>query len=87
MWWTTRRSLLSGTSKRMEIGEPCYYVPTATELDALGAEVDAFLFWSRAPFAERAPDGSVLLRDARYYDPRARDRFTVALPDVRCEPL
>ncbi|MGN3973407.1 metal-dependent hydrolase [Tsuneonella sp. SYSU-LHT278] len=49
--------------------------------------LDAFLFWSRAPFAERAPDGSVLIRDARYFDPRARDRFTVALPDVRCEPL
>jgi inner membrane protein len=49
--------------------------------------LDAFLFWSRAPFAERAPDGSVLLRDARFYDPRARDRFTLALPDVRCEPL
>jgi inner membrane protein len=49
-------------------------------------DVAAFLFWSRAPFAERAPDGSVLLRDARYYDPRARDRFTVALPDVKCEP-
>lgn len=50
-------------------------------------DLDAFLFWSRAPFAEHAPDGSVLLRDARYTDPRARDRFTVALPDVRCEPL
>jgi len=49
-------------------------------------DLDAFLFWSRAPFAERAPDGSILLRDARFYDPRARDRFTVALPDVRCEP-
>jgi len=50
-------------------------------------ELAAFLFWSRAPFAERAPDGSVLLRDARYHDPRARDRFTVALPGVKCEPL
>ena len=50
-------------------------------------ELAAFLFWSRAPFAERAPDGSVILRDARYYDPRARDRFTVALPDVKCEPI
>lgn len=47
----------------------------------------AFLFWSRAPFAERAPDGSVILRDARFYDPRARDRFSVALPDVTCIPL
>ncbi len=50
-------------------------------------EIDAFLFWTRAPFAERAEDGSVLLRDARFYDPRARDRFSVALPDVKCEPL
>lgn len=51
------------------------------------SQAEAFLFWSRAPFAERAPDGSVLLRDARFYDPRARDRFTVALPDVECVPL
>ncbi len=55
--------------------------------DRSDSEVNAFLFWSRAPFAERAPDGSVLLRDARFYDPRARDRFTVALPDVECVPL
>lgn len=53
----------------------------------INEQVAAFLFWSRAPFAERAPDGSVLLRDARFYDPRARDRFTVALPDVECEEL
>ncbi|MDZ4308011.1 metal-dependent hydrolase [Allopontixanthobacter sp.] len=51
------------------------------------SQAEAFLFWSRAPFAERQPDGSVILRDARYYDPRARDRFSVALPDVKCEPL
>lgn len=51
------------------------------------SDLDAFLFWSRAPFAERAPDGSVLIRDARFTDPRARDRFTVALPEVRCEEL
>ena len=50
-------------------------------------QADAFLFWSRAPFAERAPDGSVLLRDARFYDPMARDRFTVALPDAACLEL
>ena len=49
-------------------------------------DLHAFLFWSRAPFAERAPDGSVLIRDARFYDPRAADRFTVALPDVKCVP-
>lgn len=56
---------------------------------AAGADpqLAAFLFWSRAPFAERASDGSVLLRDARFYDPRARDSFSVALPDVWCEPI
>lgn len=60
------------------------------EVDTLrqgNPDLDAFLFWSRAPFAERALDGSVLIRDARYYDPRAQNRFTVALPDVKCEPV
>lgn len=50
-------------------------------------QLDAFLFWSRAPFAERAEDGSIILRDARFYDPRARDRFSLALPEVKCEEL
>lgn len=51
------------------------------------SDLAAFLFWSRAPFAERAADGSVLIRDARFYDPLARNRFTVALPEARCERL
>ena len=57
------------------------------EAAAGNSEAEAFLFWTRTPFGERAEDGSVLLRDARFYDPRARDRFTVALPDVKCEEL
>ncbi|WP_341713806.1 metal-dependent hydrolase [Erythrobacter sp.] len=61
--------------------------PEPRELETGGPQAQAFLFWSRAPFAERAPDGSVLLRDARFYDPLARDRFTVALPDVKCVEL
>ena len=61
--------------------------PNAQKLATGGSQSEAFLFWTRAPFAERAPDGSVILRDARFYDPRARDRFAVALPDVQCEPL
>lgn len=56
-------------------------------LRATNADLDAFLFWSRAPFAERAPDGSVAVRDARYLDPRAGDRFSVRLPGVQCVPL
>jgi inner membrane protein len=50
-------------------------------------QADAFLFWSRAPLAERAPDGSVILRDARFTDPRVLDRFSVSLPGVACIPL
>ena len=62
-------------------------LPDLTEARRTNSQLDAFLFWSRAPFATRAPDGSVMLYDARFYDPRARDRFSVALPDVNCEPL
>jgi inner membrane protein len=51
------------------------------------SQLDAFLFWSRAPFAERAPDGSLFLRDARFTDPRVGDRFSLALPQVKCEEL
>ncbi|MEQ5786500.1 metal-dependent hydrolase [Erythrobacter sp. NFXS35] len=58
-----------------------------TEARRTNSQLGAFLFWSRAPFAIRAPDGSVILYDARFYDPRARGRFSVALPDVRCEEL
>lgn len=61
--------------------------PQPAQLSEDNKELQAFLFWTRAPFAERAEDGSVLLRDARFYDPLARDRFTVVLPDVKCEPL
>ena len=65
---------------------PCK-LPDLKTIRRTNSELDAFLFWSRAPFAERAPDGSVLLRDARFYDPLARDRFTVALPNIACEPI
>jgi inner membrane protein len=46
-------------------------------------QVDAFLFWSRTPVAA-CEEGKVMLYDARFADPRARGRFAVALPDVRC---
>ncbi|MCM0001174.1 MAG: metal-dependent hydrolase [Erythrobacter sp.] len=51
------------------------------------SQLDAFLFWSRAPFLTRAVDGSVVLRDARFTDPRVGDRFALALPEVKCEEL
>lgn len=65
--------------------QPCAW-PSSAQLASGGSQAEAFLFWSRAPFAERAADGSVILRDARFYDPRARDRFAVPLPGVQCLP-
>ena len=61
--------------------------PDFTTVRRTDSQLDAFLFWSRAPFLTRAPDGSVVLRDARFTDPRVGDRFSLALPDVRCEEL
>lgn len=75
-----------GSGYRANIANLCQF-PKADGLATGGSQSAAFLFWSRAPFAERAADGSVILRDARFYDPRARDRFAVALPDVKCEEI
>ncbi|MGI8943512.1 MAG: metal-dependent hydrolase [Qipengyuania sp.] len=96
--WTSTEwngALKNGEAVRRACFDDCPGFPEAEfcrvepvrELTQKNPQVEAFLSWSRAPFAERAPDGSVLLHDARFYDPQARDRFTVALPDVRCEPL
>jgi inner membrane protein len=46
----------------------------------------AFLFWSRTPISE-CREGSVVLRDARFTDPRVAGRFEIALPDVKCVEL
>jgi inner membrane protein len=51
---------------------------------ARNSEIAAFVFWSRAPFATRTKEGTVTLHDARFYDPRARDRFSVVLPEGAC---
>ena len=77
----------AGYSHPTSIADKSCAWPDVETLRQSNPELKAFLFWSRAPFAERAPDGSVLLRDARFYDPLARDNFTVALPDVKCEPI
>lgn len=62
-------------------------LPDFTELRKSNSQLNAFLFWSRAPFGESQRDGSIKLYDARFYDPRARERFSVALPDVKCQEL
>lgn len=54
------------------------------EIAGRDPQVRAFLFWSRTPMIEPGQDGIYRLRDARYYDPLARDRFTVPLTGLRC---
>ncbi len=86
-WFTGETDEFRGYRSPSTISSNRCAWPDVGTLRQTNPGLDAFLFWSRAPFAERAPDGSVLIRDARFYDPRARDRFTVELKDVRCEPL
>jgi inner membrane protein len=90
LWGPLRRELIVGENGRYgidsEVVGDCR-LPDFTEARRTNSQLDSFLFWSRAPFLTRAADGSVVLRDARFTDPRARDRFSVALPDVTCEEL
>lgn len=73
-------------SQFIEVAGECLLEPVI--LGAKGnSQAEAFLFWSRAPFLTRAADGSVVLRDARFTDPRVEDRFSLALPEVKCEEL
>jgi len=71
---------------RYSAGTMCR-MPDTDTLRQTNADLDAFLFWSRAPFAEQAEDGSVIFRDARFAGGPTRSTFFVALPEVRCEPL
>ena len=81
------RSAAYSTPFFTPIADKLCKLPDLTEARRSNTQLDAFLFWSRAPFLTRADDGSVVLRDARFTDPRVEDRFSLALPDVRCEEL
>lgn len=87
LWLRAHYSALQSVRQSRPVGKPCPSYIASSRLAGANKDAAAFMFWSRAPFAERAPDGSVLIRDARYYDPRARDRFTVALSGVRCQAI
>lgn len=54
--------------------------PRIAAAAARSAEVRAFLFWSRMPIAEFAPNGTLTLTDQRYRHPLAVDRFKVVVP-------
>ena len=62
--------------------ERCNFAKARAE----SSQVDAFLFWARTPMVVPEESGVLTLTDARYYDPLARGRFSVALPADACTP-
>jgi len=90
--WSLEREIISGGNGLYSVdGVTLPGVPldrcNLGELRGTDPQVAAFMFWSRTPFIEPGEDGILRLRDARFYDPRARDRFTVELPDGTCPEL
>ncbi|MHA6317224.1 metal-dependent hydrolase [Altererythrobacter sp. CAU 1778] len=76
------------SSDRLNVDQPWDVPLDWCDLDAArrtDPDLDAFLFWSRAPFVQLREDGSAVLRDARFYDPLARDRFSVDLDQGVCD--
>ncbi len=61
---------------------PCVW-PDAERLRRTRPDLDAFLFWSRMPYAERR-NGAVAIRDARFSEPIGGGAFTVLLPESPC---
>ena len=62
--------------------------PATCDLAAAAAadkQIAAFLFWSRAPVIDRRDDGTLELRDARFYGPPPSGRFGADLPARFCD--
>ncbi len=75
-----------GAGYNNSLGIQCE-MPDLTEARKTNPQLDAFLFWSRAPMAKANNEGKVVLFDARFFDPLARDRFSIALPHIECVEL
>jgi len=83
--WTQRPfSLVTGSGSDQPVApKQCLAYTGGTESAALQGQVKAFRFWSRAFFVEPLADG-VVMRDARFYEPRAGGGFSVEIPGARC---
>lgn len=89
-FWT--REMITGADGYYEIEGRAvgqFDLTDADKPDIAAAVPDAapFLFWTRAPFIEVDAGGRYMLRDARFADPLAGDRFAVELPAEVCEPV
>ena len=87
-FWVRESIGVSGSGTFYIEGEKVGNAPlTACDLEAARAadrQVDAFLFWSRAPVLDRLEDGTYQLGDARYYGMRD-GTFTTNVPAEFCE--
>jgi len=85
--WYTNTVSLSGQSDselRPVADHRCTW-PDTEALSRTRPDLRAFLFWSRAPYAERSQTGDyVVIRDARFSGFGARDQFKVELRGVPC---
>ncbi|MEP0190840.1 MAG: metal-dependent hydrolase [Erythrobacter sp.] len=86
-WYIGYTDELAGYDHPVAISSQRCALPELDLVRENNSQLEAFLFWSRAPFAFRAEDGSVTLGDARFTDPRVVDRFALNLPNVKCEEL
>ena len=86
-FWRRETIGVSGSGSFFVDGERIGNTPlSACDLAAAreqSEQVDAFLFWSRAPVITRLENGTHLLGDARYYGLKD-GRFSVTLPDGLC---
>ena len=86
-WWARGWSLSGGLGKprHLWLSMPCALPGGAARKD--NADLAAFLFWSRAPFAEMDPSsGGILVEDARFAGRTPSGLFAVALPELACRP-
>ena len=81
-WYVTDYSPFSGLGETVQL-EPDQCAVNASALPRGNRQVDAFLFWARAPITIRR-GGGVTLQDARYLTTGEDSRFKVDLPQVSC---
>ena len=81
-WYVSQHSLLGGSTEAIQLApEQCGV--NGSDLPVGDSQVDAFLFWSRAPVFVANGEG-VTLRDARFFDPRVSSGFALEIPGTLC---
>lgn len=87
VWWFAKHDFFYNEREAQSAVRSICSRPAIDRAAQATSEGRAFMSWSRAPIAERAPNGTTVIRDARFYHPLARDRFEVSLPELQCVDL